>query len=66
MLIERLRAHYFEVVAPEYGRLRGDIERASGAYTKALRRGLPQKVFPVDANSTLRIDVRQSGRQCAL
>ena len=55
VLIERLRAHYFEVVAPEYGRLRGDIERASGAYTKALREAFPRKVFPVDANSTLRL-----------
>ncbi|MEC8662962.1 MAG: S46 family peptidase, partial [Bacteroidota bacterium] len=55
VLIELLRAHYFEVVAPEYGRLRGDIERASGAYTKALREAFPRKVFPVDANSTLRL-----------
>ena len=55
VLIERLRAHYFEVVAPEYVRLRGDIERASGAYTKALREAFPRKVFPVDANSTLRL-----------
>ena len=55
VLIERLRAHYFEVVAPEYGRLRGEIERASGAYTKALREAFPRKVFPVDANSTLRL-----------
>ena len=54
-LIERLRAHYFEVVAPEYGRLRGEIEKASGAYTKALREAFPRKVFPVDANSTLRL-----------
>ena len=55
VLIERLRAHYFEVVAPEYGRLRGEIERASGAYTKALRQAFPRKVFPMDANSTLRL-----------
>ena len=55
VLIERLRAHYFEVIAPEYGRLRGEIERASGAYTKALREAFPKKVFPVDANSTLRL-----------
>ena len=55
VLIERLRAHYFEVVAPEYGRLRGEIERASGAYTKALREAFPRKVFPLDANSTLRL-----------
>ena len=55
VLIERLRSHYFEVVAPEYGRLRVDIERASGAYTKALREAFPKKVFPVDANSTLRL-----------
>ena len=55
LLIERLRAHYFEVVAPEYGRLRGEIEQASGAYTKALREAFPRKVFPVDANSTLRL-----------
>ena len=55
VLIERLRAHYFEVVAPEYGRLRGEIEKASGAYTKALREAFPRKVFPVDANSTLRL-----------
>ncbi|MGB0149470.1 MAG: S46 family peptidase [Flavobacteriales bacterium] len=55
VLIERLRVHYFEVVAPEYGRLRGEIEKASGAYTKALREAFPRKVFPIDANSTLRL-----------
>ena len=54
-LIQRFRAHYFEVVAPEYGRLRSEIEMASGAYTKALRRAFPKTVFPVDANSTLRL-----------
>ena len=54
-LIERLRDHYFQTIAPEYGRLRSDIERASGAYTKALRQAFPKKVFPVDANSTLRL-----------
>ena len=31
--IENLRAHYFTQIAPEYGRLRGEIELASGAYT---------------------------------
>ena len=45
VLIERLRAHYFEVVAPEYSRLRGDIERASGAYTKAFERPSPEGVL---------------------
>ena len=53
--IENLRAHYFAQIAPEYGRLRGEIEMASGAYTKALRRAFPEEVFPVDANSTLRL-----------
>lgn len=53
--IEQLRANYFENVAPEYGRLRAEIERASGAYTKELRNAFPQRVFPVDANSTLRL-----------
>ena len=46
---------HFQTIAPEYGRLRSDIERASGAYTKALRQAFPKKVFPVDANSTLRL-----------
>ena len=55
MWIEQLRANYFEKVAPEYGRLRAEIERASGAYTKELRDAFPQRVFPVDANSTLRL-----------
>jgi len=53
--IEKLRANYFEQVAPEYGRLRAEIEQASGAYTKELRNAFPKKVFPVDANSTLRL-----------
>ena len=53
--IEQLRANYLEKVAPEYGRLRAEIERASGAYTKELRNAFPQRVFPVDANSTLRL-----------
>ena len=53
--IERLRAHYFQNVAPEYGRLRGEIERASAQYTKALREAFPDREFPVDANSTLRL-----------
>ncbi len=55
MWIEQLRANYFEKVAPEYGRLRAEIERASGSYTKELRNAFPQRVFPVDANSTLRL-----------
>jgi hypothetical protein len=53
--IEKLRANYFEQVAPEYGRLRAEIDQASGAYTKELRNAFPEKVFPVDANSTLRL-----------
>ena len=54
-LIKRLRSHYFEVVAPEYGRLREDIAQASGRYTKALRSAFPNRNFPIDANSTLRL-----------
>lgn len=53
--VEQMRGHYFSTVAPEYGRLRSEIEQASGLYTKALRRAFPQEVFPVDANSTLRL-----------
>ena len=54
-LIQLLRTHYFEVIAPEYARLREAISVASGAYTKALRLAFPEEVFPVDANSTLRL-----------
>ena len=61
-LIQRFRAHYFEVVAPEYGRLRSEIELASGAYTKALRRAFPKTVFPVMPTARP-FDLRQSGRQ---
>ena len=53
--IESLRANYFAEVAPEYGRLRGEIAAASAAYTQALREAFPDRVFPVDANSTLRL-----------
>jgi hypothetical protein len=35
--------------------LREEIESASGAYTRELRKAFPKKVFPVDANSTLRL-----------
>ena len=54
-LVETLREHYFTAVAPEYGRLRAEIDAASGAYTRALRDAFPDEVFPVDANSTLRL-----------
>ena len=53
--IEKLRTNYFAKVAPEYGRLRSEIAAASKAYTQALRDAFPERVFPVDANSTLRL-----------
>lgn len=54
-LVEKLRTHYFTEIAPRYGALREEIDALSAAYTKSLREAFPEEVFPVDANSTLRL-----------
>ncbi|MDA0728627.1 MAG: S46 family peptidase [Bacteroidetes bacterium] len=54
-LVEKLRSHYFTEIAPQYGQLRQEIDGLSAAYTRSLRETFPEEVFPVDANSTLRL-----------
>ena len=54
-LIEALRATYFEQVAPEYGRLRGELDEQTSLYTRSLRELFPDEAFFPDANSTLRL-----------
>lgn len=55
VLIESLRANYFDVVVPEYGRLRNELMDLTATYTRGLRELFPDEAFFPDANSTLRL-----------
>jgi len=54
-LVMELRAHYFENVSPGYRAGSSAIQRATATYTRGLRELFPDRLFPVDANSTLRL-----------
>jgi len=54
-LVMELRAHYFENVSPGYRAGSSAIQNATATYTRGLRELFPDRLFPVDANSTLRL-----------
>ena len=54
-LVMELRAHYFENVSPGYRAGSSAIQHATATYTRGLRELFPDRLFPVDANSTLRL-----------
>ncbi len=54
-LIMALRAHYFNDVSPGYRAGSSEIQKATAIYTRGLRELFPEQLFPVDANSTLRL-----------
>jgi hypothetical protein len=55
MLIMELRSHYFDNVSPAYRAGSSAIQNATAIYTRGLRELFPDRLFPVDANSTLRL-----------
>ena len=54
-LIMELRSHYFDNVSPAYRAGSSAIQNATAIYTRGLRELFPDRLFPVDANSTLRL-----------
>lgn len=54
-LVMELRAHYYENVSPGYRAGSSAIQDATATYTRGLRELFPDRLFPVDANSTLRL-----------
>jgi len=55
ILISDLRENYFSQIAPGYGVSKQIIESATASYTMRLRELFPDRLFPIDANSTLRL-----------
>ena len=55
LLISEQRSHYFENISPGYRAGYSAIESATAAYTRGLRELFPDRLFPIDANSTLRL-----------
>jgi hypothetical protein len=55
LLISGLRENYFSDIALGYSASKQIIESATASYTKGLRELFPERLFPVDANSTLRL-----------
>lgn len=54
-MINDLRENYFYSIAPGYAESKHVIEEATAAYTRGLRELFPDQLFPIDANSTLRL-----------
>ena len=55
ILIMEQRSHYFDNISPGYSAGHSAIESATASYTSGLRELFPDRLFPVDANSTLRL-----------
>ena len=55
ILIMEQRSHYFDNISPGYSAGHSAIESATASYTRGLRELFPDRLFPVDANSTLRL-----------
>jgi hypothetical protein len=55
ILINELREHYFTQVANGYSASSKVIKDATASYTRGLRDLFPERLFPIDANSTLRL-----------
>ena len=55
LLILEQRSHYFEKISPGYRSGYKDVESATATYTRGLRELFPDRLFPIDANSTLRL-----------
>ena len=55
LLISDLRTHYFTNIASGYSSNKSVIQSATAAYTRGLRELFPERLFPIDANSTLRL-----------
>ena len=55
LLILEQRSHYFTNISPGYRSASSAIESATATYTRGLRELFPDRLFPIDANSTLRL-----------
>tara|TARA_B110000879_G_scaffold119095_1_gene158212 strand:- start:687 stop:2867 length:2181 start_codon:yes stop_codon:yes gene_type:complete len=55
ILVMEQRSHYFDNISPGYSAGHSAIESATASYTSGLRELFPDRLFPVDANSTLRL-----------
>jgi hypothetical protein len=55
LLILEQRSHYFENISPGYRAGSSAIQSATAIYTRGLRELFPDRLFPIDANSTLRL-----------
>jgi hypothetical protein len=55
LLIQELRRHYFMAIYPGYDNSSKVIKNATSDYTRGLRELFPESLFPIDANSTLRL-----------
>ncbi|HIB77815.1 MAG TPA: S46 family peptidase [Flavobacteriales bacterium] len=54
-LVKELRSNYFEQISPGYRSGSAAIKTATATYTQGLRELFPNRLFPIDANSTLRL-----------
>lgn len=54
-MINDLRENYFNEIAPGYSSAKTVIDDATADYTRGLRELFPNRLFPIDANSTLRL-----------
>ena len=54
-MINDLRENYFNEIAPGYSSAKTVIDDATANYTRGLRELFPNRLFPIDANSTLRL-----------